>query len=82
MDPAEIRYIQKAFIKERGAEILEKSPSPKGVGNSEKNFQHRNEIHHAVGLNWVSPSSWQSRQLCAVGNLFPNNQQPYEMMEL
>ncbi len=64
MDPAEIRFIRKAFLKERGAEISRKiRPSPilwkpfkdsrslrTAVGNSELNSKRGNEIHRAVGI--------------------------------
>jgi hypothetical protein len=64
MDPAEIRFIRKAFIKERGAEVLRKiCQSPillesfkdsalphTSVGNSETSSQRGNEIHPALGI--------------------------------
>jgi hypothetical protein len=52
MDPAEIRYIRNAFIKERGVQVFEKSVHPvrsspprTAVGKSETNCQCGNEIH-------------------------------------
>ncbi len=62
MDLAEIRFIRKTFIKERGSQVFRKfrlssilwepfrdsAPPRAAVGYSETNFQLRNEIHHAV----------------------------------
>jgi hypothetical protein len=64
MDLAKIRFIWKAFIKERGAEVLEKSTCPPScespfkdtaprrtaVGNSETNCQCGSENNHTVGI--------------------------------
>jgi hypothetical protein len=63
IDQTKIRFIRKAFIKERGAEVFRKirmspilqepikdSTPPRTVaGNSEMNCQRGNEIHYALG---------------------------------
>jgi hypothetical protein len=62
MDPAEIKFIRKACIKERGVEVFRKirqspirrepfkdsAPPLKAVGNSGTKCYRGNEIHHAV----------------------------------
>ncbi len=62
--PAEIRFIWKAFIEERGAEVFRKigpspilwepfkdsAPSRTAFSNSKTNSQRGNEIHRAVGI--------------------------------
>jgi len=40
MDPAEIRFIRKCFIKERGAEVLEKSARPPSCDSPLKVSRH------------------------------------------
>ncbi len=65
MELADIKFIQKAFFKERGAEVFRKIwPTPilweplkdsalpcTAVGNSETNSQWGNEINRAVGID-------------------------------
>jgi hypothetical protein len=78
MDLAEIRFIRKAFMKERGAQVFRKirpppilwepikdsAPPRPAVGYSETNFQLGNEIHLAVEKGSTVVSAFLKAEIC------------------